>query len=135
MTNRKLLTAALIIALVLAGCKENPKNLAKQTYDLTQQALSNPLKAVSGVIKAANIGRKVSKLSAADRKIYNEELTRLMTKGMGDSAGIFNGLLGEDNALSGETLNALMQAIGLITSSDGTLVLPTEESEEPPAKK
>jgi len=133
---RKLWITALIIALVLAGCKENPKNLAKQTYDLTQQVLTNPLKAVSGVVKAANIGRKVNKLSAANRKIYNEELVRLFGQAAGESGDILNGLLGGDNALSAETLNALMQAIGLITSSDGTLILPTEESaEETSAKK
>ena len=128
MANRKLLTAALITVLVLAGCKENPKTLAKQTYDLTQQVLTNPLKAVGGVIKAANIGRKVNKLSPADRRIYNEELARLVGKGMGGADGALNGLLGEDNAMSAETLNALMKAIGL-NFSDGAIVIPEGEKE------
>jgi hypothetical protein len=135
MANRKLWIAALIIALVLAGCKENPKTLAKQTYDLTRQALSNPLKAVGGLVKAANIGRKVNKLSAADRKIYNEELARLFGQGAGESGDILSGLLGGDSALSAETLNALMEAIGLISSSDGALILPTEESATEPSGK
>ena len=110
---------ALIFALALTGCKPNPKALAKQTYDLTQDALTNPLKMVGSLVKAANIGKKVSKLSRADKQIYTEELARLTGQGVGDLSSILSGLLGGDGALSGETLNALMEAIGKLSSSGG----------------
>ena len=127
MTNRKFLLAMLAIstALVLAGCsKTDPKALAKQTYDLTVEVMTNPLKAVTGMVKAANIGKKVSKLSPADKQIYTEELARLTGQKVGDLNRILSGILGGDGALSGETLNALMEAIGKLSSSGGATTAP-----------
>ena len=114
---------ALILALVLAGCRTDPKALAKQTYDLTQDALSNPLKMAGSLIKAANIGKKVSKLSPADRQIYNEELARLAGQNPG-GLGVLSGLLGGDSALSGESLKAILEAIGTLNSSGGVPAAP-----------
>jgi hypothetical protein len=107
---------ALIFALVLAGCKENPKALAKQTYDLTQGVLSNPLKAVSSLVKVNDIKKKVSKLSAADKQIYNEDLARLIGQGGGE-LGILGNLLDGEAA---ETLNTILGAIGILNSSAPT---------------
>jgi len=117
---------ALIFALVLAGCGDNPKALAKQTYDLTQDVLSNPLKAVGGMVKASNIKKKVDKLSAADKQIYNEELARLFGQGDG-GLGILGGIPYGDSSSAGETLNALMGAIGMLNSSGAASTAPAEE--------
>jgi hypothetical protein len=105
---------ALILALVLAGCsRADPKTLAKQTYDLTLEVMANPLKAVGGMAKAANIGRKVSKLSPADRQIYNDELARLTGSESG-GLGILSGLLDSDSASVNEALSSIM---GILNSS------------------
>jgi hypothetical protein len=138
---------ALIFALTLAGCgRADPKTLAQQTYDLTLEIMANPLKAASGMVKAASIGKKVAKLSPADRQIYDEELARLTGQeegGLGnilggliggqeegesgildgllggkEAAGILGGLLGgADSASVKEALNAVMEAIGELNSS------------------
>jgi hypothetical protein len=79
------LLAALVLA--LAGCGGgNPKALAKQTYDIGQQALGalfNPAKAAELEKKAADIEKKVAKLSPEDRVIYDEELVRLAGEALG----------------------------------------------------
>ena len=71
-----------VIGFTIAACGGggNPKSLAKQTYDLTQEALSvgtDVRKAASLAQKAATLDQKVSKLSEKDMEIYMEELTRL----------------------------------------------------------
>ena len=120
---------ALILALVLAGCGDNPKALAKQTYKLTQDVLSNPLKAVGGLVKAANIKKKVDKLSAADRQIYNEELARLSRQGEG-GLGVLGGSPDGDSASAGETMNSLLGIIGILNSS-GAATAPAGETAAP----
>jgi hypothetical protein len=109
----------LIFALVLAGCGDNPKALAKQTYKLTQDVLSNPLKAVGGLVKASNIKKKVDKLSPANKQIYNEELARLLGQGDG-GLGILGGIPYGDSSSAGETLNAFMGAMGMLNLSAPT---------------
>jgi len=118
---------SLIFALTLAGCKENPKALAKQTYDLTQDVLANPLKMVGGLVKAANIKKKVDKLSPADKQIYNEELARLTGQGEGEP-GILGGLLGGNSTAVGETLSALLGAIGNLNTSGAAPTAPAGET-------
>jgi len=74
----------LSFTLVLAGCGANPKDLAKQSYDLSQQAIqafSDPAKAADIAKKAAEVEKKVEKLSQSDALIYSQELARLMTSG------------------------------------------------------
>jgi ABC-type glycerol-3-phosphate transport system substrate-binding protein len=66
----KLTTLALAITLVLSGCGFAAKNLAKQVSDLTKKT-ANIEK------QAADIEEKVAKLSARDRRTYQEELARL----------------------------------------------------------
>jgi len=107
----------LILALVLAGCsKADPKALAKQTYDLIVEAMTNPLKAVTGMIKAGSIGKKVSKLSPADKQIYNDELARL-TGAEAGGIGILNGLMGADSEAANEAIKAILEAIGVFNTS------------------
>jgi len=107
---------ALSFTLILAGCRENPKALAKQTYDLTQAVVANPLKMVGGLVKATNIKKKVDKLSPADKQIYNDELARLSAQGEGEP-GILNGLLGGNSAAVGESLSALLGVIGALNTA------------------
>jgi len=109
-----LVMLAIVLALVLAGCsRAEPKDLAKQTYDLTLEIMANPLKAAGSVVKAASIGKKVSKLSPADRQIYDEELARLTGQEEG-GLGIFDGLLGgQDAGELGSILSGLMSADGV----------------------
>ena len=76
-----------VISLSLAGCGgNNPKALAKQTYDIGLQAMGalfNPSKAAELEKKAADIEKKVAKLSEADRAVYEAELARLSGAGLG----------------------------------------------------
>ncbi|MDR0670061.1 MAG: hypothetical protein LBF95_08260 [Treponema sp.] len=78
----------LLTVLVLTGCGGNdPKALAKETYDIGLQALNvlfNPEKAAELEKKALEIEAKVEKLSAKDRAIYDEELARLAEENLGD---------------------------------------------------
>ncbi|GHV77412.1 hypothetical protein AGMMS49942_22330 [Spirochaetia bacterium] len=78
---------AAIFFLILVGCGGgNPKTLAKQTYDIGQQALGamfNPAKAAELTKKAEDIEKKVAKLSEKDRAIYDEELARLAGNALG----------------------------------------------------
>jgi len=120
---------ALGFTLILAGCRENPKALAKQTYDLTQDALSSPLKMAGSLIKAANIKKKVDKLSAADRQIYNEELARLSGQGEGDP-GKSGGSAGGSGNPFGEALNSLMGIISKLNLPGAVPGAPAEETAE-----
>jgi hypothetical protein len=75
------LVLALSCALVLGSCGANPKGLAKQSYEVTQQALqvgTDLNKAAALQKKAADIAEKVQKLSPADQAVYTQELARLM---------------------------------------------------------
>jgi hypothetical protein len=114
---------ALILALTLAGCKDNPITLAKQTYDITQDVVANPLKMVGGLVKAANIKKKVDKLSPADRQIYNEELARLTGQ---EEGGL--GVLGGNSASVGEGLSALLGVLGTLSTSGAAPAAPAEET-------
>jgi hypothetical protein len=99
---------ALILALALAGCrKADPKALAKETYDLIVGAMANPLKAVGSIAKAASLGKKVSKLSDADKQIYNDELARLTGSDAG-GIGILDGLLGGKEGEASGLLGGLL---------------------------
>ncbi|GHV11737.1 hypothetical protein FACS189491_03510 [Spirochaetia bacterium] len=79
---------ALSLMAILASCGgSDPKALAKQTYDIGQQALGalfDPAKAAKLTKKAADIEKKVAKLSEKDQAIYNEELARLAGNALGD---------------------------------------------------
>ena len=72
---------ALLVVTIFTSCGGNdPKALAKQTYDLGLQAvgaLLNPAKSRELEKKAEAIQNKVVKLSAKDKAIYQEELLRL----------------------------------------------------------
>jgi hypothetical protein len=108
----RLAALTLVFALLLSSCGANPKSLAKQTYDLYQEAIAataNPLKLPGVAIKAASLRRKLNNLSARDRQIYDEELERLTgvglggllgLEGLGDLSGIegLGGLLGGGGA-------------------------------------
>jgi len=79
---------ALSFVLVLAGCgaDADPKDLAKQTYDLNQQALGalfNSKETTELQKKLANIQKKVQKLSNSDKVIYTQELAQLTGQGLG----------------------------------------------------
>jgi len=72
----------LSFTLVLGSCGANPKGLAKQSYELTQQILAvgtDLNKATALQKKAAAIAEKVEKLSAADQATYTQELARLVS--------------------------------------------------------
>jgi len=91
MKNTSLVFGAVLIlmaALVLAGCGgEDPKKLAKETYDLGLQAMSaafDSSKAADLEKKSAEIQKKVEKLSAANRVIYEQELARLTGNALDD---------------------------------------------------
>jgi hypothetical protein len=85
------MAAVLSFGLIVTSCGGgNPKALAKQSYEISQQALAalfSPTKAAQLEKKAADIEKKVAKLSEADKAVYNEELARLMGTGLG---GLFN---------------------------------------------
>jgi hypothetical protein len=73
---------AVIVAVTFVGCGANPKGLAKQAYDLTQQATAattsgNLSKAASLAQKALKIQAKVEGLSESDQDIFEEEYSRL----------------------------------------------------------
>jgi hypothetical protein len=108
---------ALIIALVLAGCRDNPKALAKQTYNVTVEVLSNPQKAEKSLEKAAAIKQKLAKLTSAERQLYNEELEDLIGQGV-RALAILGGLPDGDGGSMGKALDAVLEDISA-TDSDG----------------
>ena len=92
MRNRKIaaIVAMVLLAMfVLASCGgSNPKALAKETIELTGQALGamfDPEKSADLEKKMKKLEAKVENLSEKDKKIYEEELTKL-------SAGMLEGL-------------------------------------------
>jgi len=76
-TLRMVMAIALIalVAFALIGC-DSPKSLAKQSFDLIQKGITNPTdpKLIEQSIK---LQAKIEKLSEADKKIYEEELSKL----------------------------------------------------------
>ena len=82
-----------VIGLTMASCGDNPKSLAKQTYDLTMQieslSLTDYTKMIQLSAKIAAIEVKVMKLSEKDLEIYLDELFRLGGYSMGDFGSFF----------------------------------------------
>jgi hypothetical protein len=76
------LAVVLIIIIIAAASGGGPKALAKETYKLSQQALSvgtNPVKAANLLLKTQKIQAEVEKLSDDKEAIYLAELGRLMS--------------------------------------------------------
>ena len=76
-----LLTLLLVMTVISCGGND-PKALAKQTYEISKQveaAISNPQKAAELALKLKAIEEKVDKLSEKDREIYTAEYLRLMS--------------------------------------------------------
>jgi len=92
-----------IMVITLAGCGGgNPKALAKQTYDLTMEAMGalfNPSKTAELEKKGTDLAKKVDKLSASDKKIYEEELERLMMASLGGLFGAAGSLFNSAGSL------------------------------------
>lgn len=93
MKNRKIaviFTIVLLTMFVLASCGgSNPKALAKETIELTGQALEamfDPEKSAELEKKMEKLEAKIEKLSEEDKKIYEEELLKL---GRGMLEGLF----------------------------------------------
>jgi len=85
----------LILVISMSGCGANPKGLAKQSYDLALGAVGaalNPSKTAELTKKAADIEKKVAKLSASDRAAYEAELARLAGQGLGGLLDAATGL-------------------------------------------
>ncbi|MDR2784449.1 MAG: hypothetical protein LBB83_00890 [Treponema sp.] len=82
------MTALLAFGLVFVSCGGgNPKALAKQSYEISQEALGaifNPQKAAELEKKAAAVEKKVAKLSESDKAVYVGELARLSGQGLGN---------------------------------------------------
>jgi hypothetical protein len=83
-----------LVVIIIAACSGsgNPKALAKETYKLSQQALSvgtNPAKAANLLQKTQKVQAEVAKLSSDKNAIYLAELGRLMSgeKESGKSGG------------------------------------------------
>jgi len=100
MMAKKFLAGALIIvmtAFLLIGCGGNdPRALAKQTYDLSIEALGalfNPSKTAEIEKKMTDIEKKVAKLSVSNQRIYQTELQRLSATSLGGLFGAAGGLL------------------------------------------
>jgi hypothetical protein len=119
-----MLTLLLTFSITLMSCgATDPKDLAKQSYEISQQALAamfNPKKAAELEKKAASIEKKIAKLSESDRAIYTEELTRLADKGLG---GLFE-------AASG-AMDAVNKAAGALDSAQGLLDTASKLSDDP----
>ena len=107
----------LSFALVLGSCGANPKDLAKQSYELTQQTLNvgtDLNKATALQKKAAAIAEKVEKLSASDRVIYTQELARLSGQGLGEFINAEQDTLDMDTQ---EALKTAEQALDVAKSA------------------
>jgi 2-phospho-L-lactate transferase/gluconeogenesis factor (CofD/UPF0052 family) len=104
----------LLFLMILSSCGPNPKALAKHSYELGQQtlgALMNPSKTAELAKKAADIEKKVAKLSDSDKVIYSQELARLSAKGLGGLLDAAGGLLDTATQQSTQqTLDATQKA-------------------------
>jgi len=122
MKKRKIFVlAAILLALTLiaAGCaKEDPKDLAKQYYDLSLEAISlgnliSSSKQTERETKLKVLEEKISKLSEEDKKIYTDELIKL---GINDLGNVFEGV--------GDFLESAVEGVGdLLESAKGLLDL------------
>jgi ABC-type glycerol-3-phosphate transport system substrate-binding protein len=109
---------ALLLVLALAACgggrkdagssssaggdASYPKELAKQYYELSRQALDAAFDAEEAAKlaeKTADIDKKVSALSSSDREMYTEELARLTGGGLEDLSGAMQEALGASGGL------------------------------------
>jgi len=92
--NKPLIIAALgIIAVSIIGCwGANPKALAKQYFDLSNQyeETDDNDKEVQLLKKMDQIEAKVEKLSDKDQGIYYDELDRLESLASRSDAGFYN---------------------------------------------
>jgi curved DNA-binding protein CbpA len=111
----------------MIGCgTDDPKNLAKQTFDLGQEALAlllNPAKAAEVQKKAEDIEKKVAKLSAGDRAVYEQELARLDGQGLGalfDAASTLDAASVQDALnTAGQAADTAQKAIDLLNTLGG----------------
>ncbi|MCL2480222.1 MAG: leucine-rich repeat domain-containing protein [Spirochaetaceae bacterium] len=79
-----------LFIVVIASGGDSPKSLAKQTHKLSQKtaaAMSDPNKALKLVSKAADLEKKVNKLSAKKKDVYALELGKLFGGGKIPSLG------------------------------------------------
>ena len=117
-----LIIAAVIAAISFTGCakKDDPKALAKQSYDLSKEiiaSVSDLDKAEKLTKEAVVISEKVDKLSSTDRVTYNFELARLAKSDAGfllqDLSGAVSGLdLSElQNALNSADAQGVMSEL------------------------
>jgi hypothetical protein len=84
------------------GDASYPKELAKQYYDLSRQALDAAFDAEAAVKladKAADIEKKVAALSSSDQEIYAQELARLAGGDLEDLSGSVQEALGAAGGL------------------------------------
>ena len=121
-----IIVLAAVILITMAACgSENPKALAKQSYDLSKQVLGavlNPQKTAELEKKTAAIEAKVAKLSEKDKQIYYDELERLSGNGWGDLFNSSGGLFDSDSKMSddidlGDVQKALGGAKGAVDSA------------------
>ena len=126
MRNKLLLAFVVLMAafVVLAGCgsKDSPKSLAKQTFDLSIQAMENAFdteKSVQIAEKNAVVEAKVAALSPKDKEAYDKELGWLSLKNMGKllktTGGVLNeasGKITDETGLNDADLKALKDATG-----------------------
>jgi len=96
-----LIAVAVIFSFALTGCakKDDPKTLAKETYDLTKEMISaadddSKMKKLSK--KASKINAKVEMFSSADKITYHMELARLMAS---DASNYIQDLTGAASSL------------------------------------
>jgi len=84
-----LIVISLVLALASCGGGNDPKSLAKQSYDAMVElekvgssgAREGDPKYDAVMKKFSELTEKVQQLSSEDKEIYNTELTRLITAG------------------------------------------------------
>jgi len=127
-----IIVLATIIGITMVSCGgSDPKELAKQSYDLSIEAMNalfSPSKAADIAKKTASLEAKIAKLSASDKAIYDQELTRLIGGSFGNFLNFGSDLLNSGtDALSSaqqtldslnlqDALNASQQALDALNS-------------------
>ena len=113
-----IIAIAAVIGFLMVSCgSDDPKALAKQSYDLAMQAVGaifNPSEAANIAKKTVSLEEKVAKLSASDKAIYDQELARL-------AGNTFGGLLNTGSDLlnsSQDALNAAQKALDSLNVQD-----------------